>query len=220
MADLTAEPPPQDNPPSAGFFSSKPRAHVALTLASHIGQVLTPELAKAIARELFPTIPSRSFEPVQYAGYVFALEPFNLVLPELHNLHREHFEETEGYRAAPINPDYEAMAESERSGQMLQFTARKDGALVGHMRIYLARCRHTQTLTASEDGIYVVPAHRGGFLVVHFWQYVERCLAACGAREFFFLGKASNRSDRLATYLKYKPVGTLFSKCLDQPIKE
>lgn len=194
------------------------KTHVAIVLARAIGKTLTPELAAEIARELFdsPDLarPPSTFEPQQYGSYTFALESFREILPELHDLHVQHYAETEAYRGVPLNPDYAAMAQSEHDGQLMQFTARCDGRLVGNMRINLTQSTHSQTQQAAEDGIFLLPAHRGGFVAVRLWQYVEKCIAQVGVKELFFLSKDSNRSDRLATYLKYRPVGQLFSKSL------
>jgi hypothetical protein len=217
MADVNIATPA--NPPSAGFFTPIDKTHAAITLAKAIGKTLTPELAAEIARELFqsPDLarPPGFFEPGAYKGYVFALESFRAILPELHALHVMQYTETETYRAGiPLNPDYDAIARSEHDGQLMQFTARRDGVLVGNMRIYLTQSRHTQTLVASEDTFYFLPEHRRGFLAVRLWQYVERCVIAAGAREIFFDSKTVNRADSIATYLKYKPFGIKFSKVI------
>lgn len=194
------------------------KTHAAIVLAKAIGKTLTPALAAEIARELFdsPDLarPPTTFEPRQYGAYTFALESFREILPELHALHVLHYAETEeAYRGVPLNPDYKAMAQSEHDGQLMQFTVRLDGALVGNMRIYLTPSTHTQTLKATEDGLFLLPEHRSGFIAVRFWQYAERCAKAACAREFYFLSK-TNGSESLARYLKYKPVGTLFSRCI------
>jgi hypothetical protein len=195
------------------------KTHASITLAKAIGRTLTPELALEIARELFNSpdlsFPPGRFEPAHYKGYDFALESFREILPELHELHALHYAETEGYRAGiAMNPDYDAMAQSEHNGQLMQFTARQDSKLVANMRVYLTQSRHTQTLIASEDTFYVLPEHRGGFMAVRLWQYVERCVIAAGAREICFDSKTMNKADSMAKYLKYKPVAIKFIKVI------
>jgi len=195
------------------------KTHAAIVLAKAIGKTLTPELAAEIACELFnsPDLapPPGTFAPSQYGAYTFALESLRKILPELHALHALHYAETEVYRAGiPMNPDYAAMAQSEHDGQLLQFTARRDRELVGNMRVYLVPSRHTQTLTATEDTFFIVPEHRGGFMAVRLWQYVERCVIAAGAREICFDSKTINKADAMARYLKYQPVATKFVKVI------
>lgn len=201
------------------------RAKVAVTLASHIGQVLTLELAQAMAREICST-PDKSLNPhdfpsAEYKGYVLAMERFSDVLPELHILHERHYAEVDT-SGIPMDPDYAAVKASEHDGHLMQFTARvKDtGELVGNMRVYLGMSRHTQTMFAQEDTFYVVPEHRGGFMAVRLWKFSEACVIKAGAREIHFDSKTINHADSMARYLKYQPVAIKFSKVIHQVSKE
>lgn len=188
-------------------------------LALHAGETITQEVAQAIVRELFP---SRRYDPAQfgmreYKGYTFQAEPFAAVLPELHALHEQHYLETEKYRVGiPMDPDYDGIEERERSGGVIQFTVRTlAGELVGNMRVVIGRSVHTQTLYCEEDTFYIVPAHRGGFMAVRLWQFVEASVRAVGVKEVRFSSKTSNKADKMALYLKYKPVALQFVKIFD-----
>ena len=193
------------------------RTQVAITLAANVGKMLTPELAREIAREICAA-PDRSinpdqFPPVEYKGYTLAMERFSDILPELHRLHERHYAEvtTSGI---PMNPDYAAAKADEYEGRLMQFTARvkETDELVANMRVYLCMSRHTQTLFAQEDTFYVVPEHRGGFMAVRLWQFTEKCVIQAGAREITFDSKTMNNADAMARYLKYTPVSIKFSK--------
>lgn len=195
------------------------REQLCNVLARHAGQTLTAEVAGAMVRELFP---DRSIEPARfgrraYKGYVLQCERFADVLPELHRLHALHYAETEAHRAGlAMNPDYDGMLERERAGGLLQFTARTEaGELVGNMRVYLGTSAHTQTLFCTEDTFFVTPEHRGGFLAVRLWQFVEDSVRAIGVREVRFDSKLVNKADKMALYLKYRPVATKFVKMFD-----
>src|SRR5574343_37303 len=133
-----------------------------LTLQQNIGAELTPELcARLYASMLFrpPTgIEPERFTPMEWGGFTFQAERISDVLGELHELHRLHWQETEGYRAGVMmNPDYEAMKDAESAGRMIQFTARREGAVVGNLRMYLSNSLHTQRLIATEDSLFVHP---------------------------------------------------------------
>lgn len=197
------------------------REHLCVVLAKHVGKPITKELAVEIVRELFPdqTHQPDKFGMAAYKGYTFQAERFAAVLPELHQLHQDHYAETETYRTdIAMMPNYEGMQERERAGGLIQFTARAaDGALAGHMRVYITPSAHTDTLIATEDAFYVCPEHRGGFMAVRLWQFVERSVIAIGVREIYFSSKLVNNAGAIARYLNYKPIATRFAKVIANP---
>jgi hypothetical protein len=154
-------------------------------VAKHLGAELTPKVAAAIELESLyqqdNSIDLAQFEPHEYKGIVFHAERFKSVKAELQLLHLAHWRETERYRAgSAMNPDLEYMQWSDLAGKLIQFTARKDGILVGNLRVYLYTDLHTQELAANEDTLYLLPIAREGFTATRFIDYVERCLAQVG----------------------------------------
>jgi len=204
------------------------REMLVTAMAKRAGQVLTPAIAGDIIRDLFPdkAFAPEQFGRLEYAGYSIQVEPFKMVLPELELLHAAQWSETEKARlGVSMNPNYAHMAEQERAGQLIQFTARDAATweLVGNMRVYLYRDLHAQQLCASEDTFFVLPEHRGGFLAVRLWQFAEKSVVSVGVREVRFSSKLVNKADRMAKYLKYTPVGTEFIKVFNesgQPVKD
>lgn len=199
------------------------REHLCVVLAKHVGKPITRELAVEMVRELFPdkAYPPDVFGTAQYKDYTFQAERMADVLPELHPLHQAHYDETELYRAGiAMSPNYEGMKEREHAGRLIQFTARDaDGALAGHMRVYISPSQHTNTLIATEDTFYFAPEHRGGFTAARLWQFVERSVIAIGVREIYFDSKLVNKADAMARYLKYQPIATRFAKAIADPPK-
>jgi len=195
------------------------RKRLCEALALHAGELLTPRVAADLVNKMFP---DRSHDPAQfglkvYGDYTFQAERFAAALPELHPLHERHYLETEKHRAGlALNPDYDGVLERERGGGVIQFTARTSaGELVGNMRVVIGVSVHTQTLFCEEDTFYVVPEHRGGFMAVRLWQFVENAVRSIGVREVRFNSKLANRADQMARYLKYQPVAQLFVKIFD-----
>lgn len=195
------------------------RRLLSLVMAKHIGQTITLELATIMAKELLGVVENpvdvTQFAPLEYKGYVIACERLEDIQAEIHPLHERHWAEVENHPGTmALNGDYEQVIDRERAGQMLQFTARVQatGELVGNMRVYLGVSLHTQTLFCSEDTFYLLPEHRGGFLAVRLWQFVERCVVALGVKEVHFDSKLVNKADKMALYLKYTPVATKFTK--------
>jgi hypothetical protein len=187
-------------------------------LGSHLGRVLTPEVAVAIFEAAVQSraepIDIDQFEPLEADGFVIRAERFVKVLPELQPLHEEHWIETEKYRhGLELKPDYDAMAERERAGRLLQFTARRDGMLAGHLRMYLGQSLHTQTLFAEEDTLFVRKQYRGGFMVMKLMRYAEAALLQLGVREVRANSKVGvNRADVLMRRLGYAVVAMQFVK--------
>lgn len=190
-------------------------------LSTHIGKVLTPELACEI--ELAATVHEgqsidlQAFGEVEHDGYVIRAERLADILPELHPLHELHWSETEGYRhGLALNPDYLAFIAAEKSGRMLLFTVRKDGELVGNMRFFISSSLHTQTTYASEDTLYLVPSARGGFLSSALIKFAERSIKRLGIHEVRLSTKTVNKSDVLMRRLGYEHAVNGFVKFIKE----
>jgi hypothetical protein len=195
------------------------RQRLRQALGRHIGQALTPEVCAAIEASVCNVgvpVDLSALEPLAYGDYVISAERFSEVLPELDALHRVHWLETEKHRhGLPFAPDYEAMAEAEQQGRLVQFTVRElaEMRLVGNLRMYLATSRHTGTLFAQEDTLFILPEHRGGFLSINLLRYAERVLFdRLGAREIRADSKLVNSADVLMRRMGYTAVSTGFVK--------
>ena len=190
-------------------------------LGAHIGQVLTPELACAIevaaagvTNQIYPA----DFGQTEHAGYTIQAERMAEIIPELHELHEAHWLETEKYRhGLQLNPDYARYCAIEAAGGLVQFTVRKDGELVGNMRMFLANSLHTQTPVATEDTIFIAPAHRGGFLVMALLRFAESALLSIGVHEIRSNSKLVNRADVLLRRMGYEPFAIQMVKFYKEP---
>lgn len=193
-----------------------------VVIAKHLGQVLTPALAKVIALEIASgsntPVDISAFAAQNYKGLTFWVERFSDIETDIHALHLAHWQETEAHRhAIAMRPDYEAFKEDERAGKLVQITARCGNLLVGNIRMYLYTSRHTQTLAAKEDTFYLLPGHRKGFAAIRFWQYMEACLTSIGVQEITTDSKTVNQVGRLNEYLGYRHIANVFHKYLQSP---
>lgn len=197
-------------------------------LAAFLGQKLTPEVASgivcAVLGEADRSIDPQQFEPQQHGPYTLRVERFRDILGELHPLHLAHWQETERYRhVVGFEPDYDAAVYSEQCGELIQFTARVDGQLVGHLRLYLGRSRHSGTLFAHEDTLFVAVEHRQGMLGLQLLRYAEAVVVrGLGVREMRYdaklverEGKMVDGSGALARRLGFKPVATQYVKAFE-----
>lgn len=188
-------------------------------LTDRLGQTLTPEVAAAIESLVLLTnqyggIDPQLIDPEYHGRFVFQVERFQDILPELHELHVMHWSETERHRhGLQLNPNYSAIIELENAGRLIQFTMRDDAnTLVGNLRMYLAESLHTQTRYASEDTLFIVPRARGSFAVMGFMRYAERVLRELGIREIRVNSKLVNKADVLMRRMGYTPVSLEFVK--------
>lgn len=189
-------------------------------LASRMGQVLTPETCAALEAEAFAQ-PDLSHDPAKFGAkacgsLTFQVERFSDILAELHGLHEAHWLETEKHRhGLKLDADYDAAIADEKRGQLLQFTARHDGRLVGNLRWYIRHSRHTNTPYAIEDTLYLLPEYRRGRNAIRFMEFAEQCLRAIGVRELRANAKLVNGTARLLEATGYKPVATELVKFLE-----
>ena len=191
------------------------REQLCQTLARYMGQTLTSEVAVALVRELFPerSYDPALFEPMEYQGFVFAVERIRSIVPEIHPLHEAHFLETEKHRLGfGLKMNYAYYMDAERDGRLVQFTLRFDGRLVGNIRMFVGESLHTGTLYATEDTFFVLPEFRKGIMAIRFWQYMERAMKKIGVLEIRTDSKLLNKVDRLNVYCGYTPIATKFIK--------
>lgn len=188
-------------------------------LLANLGNRLTPELVTGIlagyTKAQICPLNLEEIPPQEYDGAVFHVARMRDILSELIPLHQKHWEETEGYRhGLELNPDYDRMMYMEDRGQFLVFTLRQDGMLVGNCMMYLIQNTHTQTWTAEEDTIYILPEYRRGRLGVHFVQYAETILRCMGVAEVKLTVKTVNRVTALLMRLGYKHTANQLNKIL------
>jgi ribosomal protein S18 acetylase RimI-like enzyme len=100
--------------------------------------------------------------------YTFTIEPLHLIFSEVEPHWRDHYAamkarlEGEGVKVAEYDPRVDEYFRSSKDGWLKTFTARHKGKLVGYATIYVTHDMHNRELIATEDFIYVTPAHRNG----------------------------------------------------------
>lgn len=204
-------------PPQADALHPSQQQHLRALLCRALGSQLTPELAAAVeaAAGYRPPAPV-DLSPIaaeEWGGFVIRCERFEQVLPELEPLHAQHWLETERHRhGLELRPNLGAIVAAERAGRLVQFTVRRDGALVGHLRMYLGVSLHTSTRFAEEDTVFIRSDWRGGFLAVRLLRYAERVLRQLGVREIRADSKLINNADVLMRRMGYEPVALKFIK--------
>lgn len=196
--------------------------YLITVLKANMGQILDSTIAADImhaADYLGTLVHQREIDkilPEQSGEFLFSIERMEHIIEEMKPLHRAHWAETETHRhGLELKPDYDTFIRYERAGRYILFTLRhKDGKLVGNCAMYLARSTHTDTLMATEDTLYLVPAARHGKTAAQFIEYCENALRQLGVREINVTVKTVNKAERFFKMLGYKHVQNGLTKVL------
>lgn len=142
----------------------------------------------------------------------FSLERLSDILPQVEELWREHFAETEGYRhSLGYNPNRESFLTYERQGVLRLYTARDGGRLVGQIGFLVYKSRHTQTMTAAEDFFYVRPEVRGKGVATGLLRYALQDLRDEGVPQATVTDKLDDDARRVFEKVGFKLVARQYS---------
>lgn len=138
---------------------------------------------------------------------------------ELMPLLAAHWDEIAHYRDIPLKPEKPRYFQLQRNGALRIWTSRLEGALIGYLAVFVAPNLHyADSLCASQDVLYVDPAHRGGRLGMDMIQHAEHCLRAEGCQVFVQHSKASAEKTigRFLQRAGYELVDLVYQKRLDR----
>lgn len=185
------------------------RDMLAIALARQMGHVLTPELAKTIAREAISeldlTVDPWQFPPRHRDGILFQCERLLDGGLDLREHRTKYLDETAP--GAPVRIDWARLIDLSRSGRQVIFTARdaEDQRLIGSVWLWLSTSIDTGRRCVTDDLLYVNPDFRNRLVGLQLIQYAEHCVFALGVREASFHFRQANGADRMARYLGYQP---------------
>lgn len=191
------------------------REKLAVALARHIGELLTPELAREIGREAV-TLYDTSIDPWQFAPerqgmYVFQCERLMDGGQDLRQQRSNYLYETGD--GAPIRTDWARLIRQSREGTQVIFTARDEATnLLGSVWLLIGEDCDTRRKSVTDDILYIEPTHRVGMLGLNLVKYAERCIFALGVREATFHFRLENGADRMARFLGYRAISTRVKK--------
>lgn len=134
------------------------------------------------------------------------------VLPEVEELWKEHWAETEGYRhVLGYNPDKEGFLKLDAAGMFRLYTARVHGVLVGQFGLLVYPSRHTQTRTASEDFFYVRKEFRGAGVASQLMRFGLMDLRDEGVEQVTFSDKEPSDLSSFLAKFGFKQVAKQYS---------
>lgn len=100
--------------------------------------------------------------------YTFTIENLETNYPKFEPMYRQHYGEmtarleSQGISVLPYKPDLETYFASNKSGGLLHYVVRCDGAPIGYSNVYLYNNMHNGRYEAQEDTVYILPEHRNG----------------------------------------------------------
>lgn len=145
------------------------------------------------------------------SGYVFAVENGAENFPELEPMYRRHYGEmqarlkAEGIEVADFAMRTDVYFERWRAENLLNYTARKNGAAVGYGNFYLTNSMHSSEFIAKEDAIYMLPEHRNG-TGKKLAQFILEDLRSRGVKRLDVLAQTDPRAVKLWQRLGFRPV--------------
>lgn len=144
-------------------------------------------------------------------SYAFAIENGADNYPELVALYRQHYGEMaarlagDGIAAPGFAMRLDVYLQYWRSGNLINYVARKDGAAVGYANIYLTHSMHNGAFIAKEDAIYMLPEHRNG-TGRKLALFVLADLRKRGVAKLDVLAQTDPRAVKLWQRLGFRPV--------------
>lgn len=147
------------------------------------------------------------------ADYAYSVERLHEIFPEVEPHWREHYAELqarlegEGQKVAPYDPRIDYYFKASADGWLKTFVVRHLGKVVGYSTIYVTHDMHNRSLIATEDFIYVTPAHRNG-IGRKLTKYVLANLREMGVTRFHVTAITDTRATILWKRLGFKELGT------------
>lgn len=125
---------------------------------------------------------------------LFALEPLSVILPEVEELWRLHWQETEGYRDVQgYAPDIAQFMQMDKLGWFAEYTARDNGRLVGHLGFIVHNSRHSRhRMSATEDFFYLRREYRRGMTAMQLLRFAVKSLKERGCSAIGMSSKLTN----------------------------
>lgn len=114
-----------------------------------------------------------------------------------------------------LNPDWEAYADLEASGNLKIFTARDAGALIGYFVVFVRKHIHYKDhFFAHNDILFLSEPYRKGYTGIKLIKFAEECLKADGVSVLTINTKTHRPFDGVLQRLGFNHVENIYSKFL------
>lgn len=149
-------------------------------------------------------------------GYTYAVENGAENFVELQPLYRQHYNEMrarlakEGIDIAPFHMRLDMYLSYWRAGNLVNYTCRKGGEVVGYANMYVTNDMHNGEPIAQEDALYMLPEHRNG-AGRRLAKFVIEDLKERGMKRLNVSAVTDVRADQLWKRMGFKPTAQLMT---------
>ncbi len=144
----------------------------------------------------------------------YGLEPIDGLWEELEPLTRQHYDEIEHFKVAPLEPHREAYAFMQSIGCLRVFTARADGRLIGYAFFVIPHDLHCRSrIVAHDNAVFVTREHRRGVTGLKLLKYAHSMLKAEGVQVIqHCVKRAHPKLGKILETMGFEPIETIYGK--------
>ena len=148
----------------------------------------------------------------------YAQESLRALRGEAEPLLLAHWQELAHFKDIPLKPRWDAYERLSDAGQLLAFTVRDRGALVGYAAYLVTPSMHYGILQAQQDVIYLDPEYRRGRIGLNLIRYSEGVLRSKGVELIYQHVKLAHpQLGRLLEHTGYTLMDQIWVKRLGEP---
>ena len=142
---------------------------------------------------------------------LYQLEKASEVFDEALPLMRQHYLEVAHFNEVDFNPDKNHYINVDNLGLSRVFTIRNDCELIGYASFYVkTHAHHKETIHAFQDGIFILPEHRG--IGTDFISWCDEQLKNEGVKVVYHFVKVDHDWSKALVGVGYKCVEHIYAR--------
>ena len=141
-------------------------------------------------------------------------EFLRIIQPEMSGLIEADWDEV-GHAGLTLDVDWEGYLSIEDRGDLLVFTSRVDGTLVGYFIVVkIPSLQSKGTIFVANEAIFLHKDYRKSRIGLKLFDFAEKCLKEDGHKSLFVTTTEAHPIDKLLVRRGYKKIETRFEKVL------
>jgi GNAT superfamily N-acetyltransferase len=145
----------------------------------------------------------------------YAKEKIASFKDEIEALLHEHFSSAIPNQEYCLEPQWNMYNAMQFAGNMVAYTVRDKGSLVGYASVYIYKSLYAKDRTEAQyDMIYIKPEFRKAKVGANFIRYIEKELTGIGVKQISIGSLRHQPFDNLLEWLGYKSAEVIYQKSL------